>query len=493
MALILTWDLESEVPAVDADALHLYWSILEDLPDFDPTPIETEVDDVPIKAAISTSATAAQNQTAIHAAIDQAKSQTRGAVYLPSGEYSVQCPISKQVANLRLYGDGMDVTVLKMVRNNAPPVTESIRLLGNSVTVEDFSVVENTPLGTRGAHNTYPGMTGLRIGGAPGANANTYCDQVVVRGMKFSQTIGQAIIAYYTKRVAIVGNIVENVGEGIAVENCTNDVIVANNLVKDTSDDQIIVKCASDGGKAPGPTQRAVIANNICIQGDAKGIIVLGTEHAVVSGNVTRDHNQFGIAVFQDPGFADLLPPKRVEVIGNVVHRPGQWYGNDASKYLYTAPNAATCGIHCNATYASISDNQVYDSVGSAIECDGASSFTDVAIAGNKIAGAGKAGISCGNPDNLTFKHSNVRVQNNDVERTVGGITLGELDIFACIGNVVHSYRNGASGARRGILVGHSQRGQITGNTVVNDDGGAEQILAYNGCLNVTTTPNVTL
>lgn len=431
----------------------------------------------------SPSASAGANAAALNTAINDAVAAGGGKlIYFPgTGSYRMS-PVKRYVDNLHLESDG---AAYKFSRTNSPTnIVEGLRLIGNNLSVRGFTFVEGTPLATQAEHIAYPGYTGVRIGGEPRGSGNLIADEVTVEHCIFKGTIGQACVLYYADHARAANLDISDVGEGCAAESCRGHVEIDKVNVKGSADDCIIVKSSNDNGGTQ--TQHARVTNSTAENGNAKGITLLGVVAAQVATCQVRNVNQFGVAVFDDPGFGNLLPPDRCSVQDVLIEGAGAWHGSDPSKYLYNAPNASASGFHTNVSNVSFGGgSQIYDTQGHAVFLDGASAFGDVTIDGVRIAGATGNGVSAGNPDGSGWGHGGVALRNLDINLVRSGIVAGELTDFVVADCMIRGYKFGGSGARRGIQLGHCRNG-MTRNYIRNTDGGAEQYFEYNGCTNIT-------
>jgi hypothetical protein len=305
-----------------------------------------------------------------------------------------------------------------------------------------------------------------RLGGKTGG---PYAKRLRLRDCTFIGGSGCNVIN--TETVLIDGcRVYQSHGNSLGAVNCKGDVTITNNYCENGNDDLIAVTADAGTGQS---TTRVTVANNNGRNGDAGGIKIAGADYVSITGNNFQNTYTATIHVIQDTVY-NLQASNRVVIANNTVKDGGQRYG--AGLYHTTMSTAANgIRINSNAADCVISSNVVLNSANRAIAVQNANQ--GLSIIGNRINGAGSAGIDIGDLNDTTFSTIvDLVVLGNDIRNTQHGIAVGGAINFDISHNRIRSYRSGAAGSYRGIQYNYLKNGQITGNVLYNDDSGSNTV-----------------
>jgi hypothetical protein len=415
----------------------------------------------------------AANTAGLVSALTEAVARGKRGVYLGSQQI-VYDSLRFQGSSLHLWGHHPQLTSTLGKTSN----TIAIQLVGSDLTVEDLILDYTVPLDVDAdaAARGDDGKT-LRIGGERnglfGQVGNLWTSDIAVRNCIIRDARNTPIEVWFGDHAHVGNNTIErSLGNGIFTSCVREDLEIVSNSITDCGDDNIFVACDSNN---PDLTKGVRIAHNHCRKSYAKNIGVSGVDGGIIEGNHCYESWAPAIEVIQDGG---LEGNNNIKIKGNQIYDAGSRYG--PGQYQ-TAVNVNADGIYItnNPSNVTIEGNDIIGADGRGITVETA---TTIKIKGNTILDTAATGMKLGDPSDATYTRLlNLTLEGNTLVRVGGGIDVGSVTGFSIANNLIRSYKNGASGSRRGLFYGYIKKGQIGTNTYINDDGGAETILQYSG------------
>ncbi|CAM4217801.1 hypothetical protein FHS16_000412 [Paenibacillus endophyticus] len=381
---------------------------------------------------------------AIQACIDSARSEGR-IVYVPEGTFLYSACLVLDGADLTGSGHG---SVLKSI--NA--LEQCLRLTGDG---SDVSHVQLTTITTTDRLST---DVSARVFVDPNA-LNFSVKNTVIDG-----ATSAGIISFGSHGI-ISGNTVRNtLADGIHITGLSDDILIENNVSRDTGDDQIAVVSYEKFGSW---VRNVTIRHNDVAGGHARGITVSGGENIAVENNKISLTGGAGVFIASE-GSYKTYTVNGLHVIGNAIYK---------DSLNGSIPEKG--GIRLQATYKN-------------------PSIDNALIEQNFIFGATDSGILI-----VGSAEANAVIQKNVITNPQGyGISLVSTVIgsYTISGNTVtgsgkHPFSNLAAGADvvsdmlNGTPGGGGEGSEyvaVKGTPVI--DGGVDDVWAYSTALQMDTT-----
>lgn len=403
------------------------------------------------------------DRVAINAAFLRAVSDNK-ALYLAAGTYIINGQALQMPSGLRLIGDGIGRTIIKVKDAATGDPIAMVNLdttNGNdNISVSDLTIDCNTA--------NRPGSVahGLRFLAADG----NHCDNIHVRNVRVINVPFAAMQLMNCKRYSVTGCEVDGTGrDGITVWYGSEYGEISGNKVFNAGDDCIALN--SQAGTHTGTTVKfCTITGNVLMQKPdsvyGTGIRVGGAEDVTVTGNVLEFAQGWGYIVEGGYLTPTTMHSKRVTVQGNTIKAAGN-----------ASSGGGGIAVTADTDEVTVANNCVIGYYSNGIQVAGSAS-----VVGNQV---GQGILTTGVGIYALGQYSTI-VGNTVKNTQSSGIQLGAEKII-CNSNVVYNAGVGNAGASFILLVGGLNRCVVNGNIVRRNTAGAYGIRIATG----TGTGNV--
>ena len=416
--------------------------------------------------------------TAIQAAITSVGNAGGGVVECPQGTYCYHARLVVP-SNVTIRGSGIGVSIFRSIDlfqgSLSPYSPHGCFLNSNHVTEasNENIIIEDLEIDGNGSAVIGQAVSPL-IWIRPGSATTISCNGIYVRHCSLhdsysSQSAGAALLSFENVKDAwATDNLGYNSGrDGFDCFGLSDHVHYCGNTIYDTQDDAFAINNIGVIQTTPSvQISHVEVADNIIINGGARGIMLHGVSSGLVRGNIIDNTASWGILLFGGAIMND------VTVEANIIRNASQYF----SILNYQAQGTAG-GIQVWIPSNALADwprikvraNQIYNAAaqGICVACFNTTyTLSMLDVSGNTIDGSAYAGIFLTGtgvaPRNITIIGNQCHANGTRGISVLLAIEEGEISDNICT-------NNGQTTTHAGIYLGAGTRLTVSGNICCDD------------------------